>query len=118
MSVRTDIEIREARDVRLSFTVEAEEGQSLQAAGTEISLWVARHPGSLAPELIKTNAEGDGIVVTGALTFNAEIEAVDTEGWSGKYYYEAMVRIADGNKVTAAHGYITVNESLIGGASE
>jgi hypothetical protein len=68
--------------------------------------------------LVKTNESGGGIVVTGELTLNVEIDAPDTEGFTGKYYYEVMVQIADGNRMTAAHGYITVDESLIGGASE
>jgi len=112
---RKDFEIREARDVTLTMpVVDGDENETIE--GSEIFFWMARHKGSTAPVLVKSLS--DGIEITDDLEFVVEIDAPDTEGFTGKYYYEAMIHTPDGNKVTAAHGYITVDESLIGGASE
>lgn len=113
-ALRTDFTIKEARDVTLEFAVTADEGQVI--TDSAIDFWVARHVGSTAPLIFKSI--GVGITITGSLAFTIEIIAEDTEGMEGVYYYEVRVESLDGHRVTSNYGYITVEESLIGGSSE
>jgi hypothetical protein len=108
-SVRHDMTIREARDLTLQFTIIADPGQTLD--GADIDFWIARYQGS--NDLVLEKSVGDGITITGSLTFDVEIEPADTEGMDGNYYFEAVVRTTpDDNRVTAVHGFITVEPSL------
>jgi len=113
-AVRKDFTIKEARDVTLTFTVVADEGQVI--TDSEIDFWMARHVGSTTP--LMTKFIGAGVAITGALAFNVEIESEDSEGMEGIYYYEVRVQSPAGHRVTSNYGYITVEESLIGGSSE
>ena len=113
--VREDFTIKEGRDVTLVIAVEADEGQTLE--GADIQFQMARHSGSHI--LVVQKSLGDGIVTTTEdLTFEVDLTAADTQGLEGVYYYEVLITTAENKKITPTYGYITVEDTLIGEASE
>ena len=115
MTIQQDFSIPSGDDVVLNFTVSDDQMSSLSGATVR---WRAYHQKFTVPygePVISKQTGGNGITITNAANrlFDVSISESDTQNLTGRYYHEAEVEDASGNKSTVTIGIMTITLTKI-----
>lgn len=117
MPIREDFSVPAGDDVLLEFTIDADEGVTLDNAEVKWQLYATRLGLPVGPALVeKDTVSGGGVEITDATerTFSVSVNQADTEDLEpGRYYHEAEVTDVIGNKITVTTGILTITPTEI-----
>lgn len=111
MTTKTDIgPFKAGNDFELDFTVEDPDNGSITGATIEFKIFEYKY-GDFGEELVSKDDDNNGVtIVNGAArTFNVVLDAVDTAGLDGRYWYAVRITTVEGEVFNTNEGFIDLD---------